>query len=59
MTINIKANNSFNYKVQKMKFKYAYRTDHKIFFYCNEGQEKIICMLHQIFFTDKNEKKKS
>ena len=32
---NLKAGDSFNYKAYKMKIKYEYSIDNKVFFYCN------------------------
>ena len=34
---NYETNNSFNYRVQKIKFKYETSADNKNFFYCNAG----------------------
>ena len=36
-TINVKAGNSFKFKVQKIKFKYEYSADNKISVYCDAG----------------------
>ena len=40
--INAKGDNSFNYKTQKLKIKYEFRTDNKIFLSCDAGYGKVM-----------------
>ena len=47
--MNIKADESFNYKKYRAKFKYECRADNKFFFYCNAGYEKVVSLIR--FFT--------
>ena len=35
--MKVKADNLFNYKAYKIKFKYECRADNKIYFNCNAG----------------------
>ena len=49
-TINTIANNSFNYKVYKIKFKYDYRADNKVSSIVMQGKKKkVTCIPYLIF----------